>query len=289
MLDTANLIDFERALDLRAGALDRQVRFETADGKELAVHSRRFVSLEHRHLAAIVYEVHAHRGTIRLVLSSELVVPSPSGHGGSDDPRGSRRLAEHVLEVSDQRTHHMRILLNLHTRSSGLRMACGIDHEFACDADVHVEPAEAVEDRARVVFLTRLEAGQKLRVVKWMSYHHSLRSGRADPVDAGELRFRANRTLDAARRADRCCLAEQREQLDATGRAGVRSRRSRSHQTSAQPVPDPPGHRAGARGVPSKGLFGLGLTTILLGHRDHVLRFWSTPSRTWPALLKLAK
>ena len=281
MLDTANLIDFERALDLREGALDRQARFETADGKELAVHSRRFVSLEHRHLAAIVYEVHAYRGTVRLVLSSELVVPTPSGHDRSDDPRRAGRLAEHVLEVSDRRTHEMRILLNLHTRSSGLRMACGIDHEFACDADVHVEPAEAIEDRARVVFLTRLEAGQKLRVVKWMSYHHSLRSGRADPADTGELRFRANRTLDAARSDGiECCLAEQRERLDRfwsnadveiegdpETQQTIRYNLFQIHQATA---------RAEGFGVPAKGLTGLGYD----GHY-----FWDTEIYVLPFLV----
>jgi alpha,alpha-trehalose phosphorylase len=56
-LPTADIQSFERALDMRAGTLDREVLWETPAGKRVAIRSRRLVSYEHRHLAAISYEV----------------------------------------------------------------------------------------------------------------------------------------------------------------------------------------------------------------------------------------
>src|SRR5690606_13939640 len=137
----------------RAGTLDRRLLVETADGKRVAVRSRRFVSLEHRHLAGIVYEVEACEGGVSLVLSSELVVPSTGPQEQRRDPRRGRHFDERVLEVTDRRARDMRLAFDVRTRSSGLYMACAVDHELRCDAEAHIEPAEAVEDRGRVVFL----------------------------------------------------------------------------------------------------------------------------------------
>src|SRR5215468_9864055 len=52
-LPTANRRSFERTLDMQAGTLDREVLWETPAGKQVLIQSRRLVSLQHRHLAAI--------------------------------------------------------------------------------------------------------------------------------------------------------------------------------------------------------------------------------------------
>src|ERR1700760_101989 len=53
----ANLLRCERRLDMRAGTLDREILWETADGKQVQIRSRRLVSLANRHAAAISYNV----------------------------------------------------------------------------------------------------------------------------------------------------------------------------------------------------------------------------------------
>ena len=52
-LPTARLEHYERAIDFRSGTLDRELVWETPAGKRVKVRSRRLVSLEQRHLAAI--------------------------------------------------------------------------------------------------------------------------------------------------------------------------------------------------------------------------------------------
>ena len=56
-LPTARLQDYGRILDMRAGTLTRELVWATDAGKHVRVRSRRIVSLEHRHLVAMTYEV----------------------------------------------------------------------------------------------------------------------------------------------------------------------------------------------------------------------------------------
>src|SRR5919201_1174816 len=93
-LATAKVVRFERVLDMQTAVLSREVEFETARGQRILVRSRRLASLEHRHLAAMDYEVTALDASIRIAISSELVTYGPGE--GSDDPRRGRGFAEKV-------------------------------------------------------------------------------------------------------------------------------------------------------------------------------------------------
>ena len=72
-LPTANLVDFERVLDMQHGTLHRDLLWETPAGKVVSIKSRRLVSFEHRHLAAISYEVTVLNAGAPLTISSEVV------------------------------------------------------------------------------------------------------------------------------------------------------------------------------------------------------------------------
>ena len=54
---TARVGDYARVLDMRAGTLTREFTWVTAAGKQVRVRSCRIVSLEHRHVVAMSYEV----------------------------------------------------------------------------------------------------------------------------------------------------------------------------------------------------------------------------------------
>ncbi len=47
----------ERTLDVRRGLLRREVEWETPDGRSMVLRTQRFVSLEHRHVVVLDYEV----------------------------------------------------------------------------------------------------------------------------------------------------------------------------------------------------------------------------------------
>jgi len=184
-LATAKLHRFERVLDLAAGVLRREVEFETKRGQRLAVRSTRLVSLEHRHLAAMSYEVEALDACVRIAISSELVTHGPGE--ASDDPRRGKGFAEKVLAPVAARAAGTRAVLDLATRNSGLELAVGMEH--AVDGPVE---SCAEGDGARVVLLADLEPGAPLRLEKYVAYHW------AAGAPEGDLVARVDRTLDRA-------------------------------------------------------------------------------------------
>ena len=56
-LPEANLLSFDRRLNMKSGTLDREILRETPAGKQVLISSRRLVSFANRHVAAISYRV----------------------------------------------------------------------------------------------------------------------------------------------------------------------------------------------------------------------------------------
>ncbi len=156
----------ERVLDLRAGTLTREVDWTSPAGKRVLVRSTRLVSLEHRAIAAICYEVEAVEHT-RVIVQSELVaneeVPAQSG-----DPRVTALLKDPLEALSQDVEQHGAVLVH-RTRISGLTMAAGMDHEVTAPGEVS-EQTVAHPDWARTTVTCVLEPGQVLRIVKYLSY-----------------------------------------------------------------------------------------------------------------------
>jgi len=94
-LPTANLLKFERTLDMKSGTLERDVVWELSSGKQVSIKSTRIVSFEHRHLAAISYSVTVLNAKAPVVITSE-IINSGNGVGRNtkkeEDPRRARRL-----------------------------------------------------------------------------------------------------------------------------------------------------------------------------------------------------
>ncbi len=56
-LPTANTPEYARVLDMRNETLTRDLQWSAAAGKHVRVRSCRLVSLEHRHVLAMAYDV----------------------------------------------------------------------------------------------------------------------------------------------------------------------------------------------------------------------------------------
>src|SRR5499426_1723176 len=69
-LATASIGRYVRKLDMKAGTLDRNLVWETASGKLVQIQSRRLVSFEQRHAAAISYEVTVLNAEAHVLISS---------------------------------------------------------------------------------------------------------------------------------------------------------------------------------------------------------------------------
>jgi alpha,alpha-trehalose phosphorylase len=158
----------ERALDLRAGVLQRRAEWSSPAGAAVRVTSTRLVSFVQRSTAAILYEVEPLGGVpLRVVAQSELVANEP-GPAQAADPRAAAVL-ESPLQPEDCFDHDASVVLVHSTRASTLRMAAGMDH--VVDGPAGTERiAESAPDVGRVTVAADLAPGERLRIVKFLAY-----------------------------------------------------------------------------------------------------------------------
>ena len=191
-LEQADVLEYERALDMSAGTLERRVVWRATDGSRFAVKSRRLVSLANRHLACVEYEVSSLDRAAHLTISSDLMIHPENGDLYAHDPRRCRALEAGVLQKVGERTPDQRVVLAYQARTSGLQMACGMDHRLLSGKPAEPPQTLVDGDWARVVYRIAAEQGQPVRMVKYMAYHHD----GTEPV--AELCFRVDETLDRA-------------------------------------------------------------------------------------------
>jgi alpha,alpha-trehalose phosphorylase len=197
----------ERVLDLRAGTLTREVEWVSPAGRVVRVRSVRLVSLTQRAIAAIRYEVEVLDAPALLVVQSELVANEQLPTRTDGDPRVEAALADPLL--GEQHGVHLGGAWLLHrTRASGLRVVAAMEHEVLGPEGTQLD-SEAAEDIARSTVTTRLQPGERLTLVKYLSYGWSAR--RSPPALHDQVRA----ALAAARYTGwDGLLAEQRHYLD---------------------------------------------------------------------------
>ena len=198
----------ERVLDLRAGTLNRLAEWRSPADRTVRITTSRLVSLTHRSVAAIAYEVEPVDGPARVVLQSELVANEELPNPGSD-PRVAAVL-EAPLEPVECDVQGTRLALLHRTRRSGIGVAVAADHVIEAPDGVDVRVSSEIRpDWGRVTVTAQLQPGQRLRLLKFMSYGWS--SLRSVPA----LRDQAAAGLTGAMHTGwEGLLAEQRDFLD---------------------------------------------------------------------------
>src|SRR6187200_1742755 len=86
-LPKANIVKYDRRLNMKSGTLDREILWETPAGKQVLITSRRLVSFENRHVAAICYRVTLLNAKAFLVISSEMATNESDVRSDGNDPR----------------------------------------------------------------------------------------------------------------------------------------------------------------------------------------------------------
>src|SRR6516162_6898092 len=188
-LPTAHCVRYDRRLNMQAGALDREILWETPAGKQVLITSRRVVSFVHRHVAAISYQVTLLNAQAPVVIASEMVANAPSAHTNEDDPRRASVFAGRVLHHRAGYVKDRRIVLCHATEKSRITLACATDHalETACS---HTYKALHTKDFGQVAFTIEARSGCPIHLTKYMVYHTSL------TASSEELSGRADWTMD---------------------------------------------------------------------------------------------
>ncbi|MGH7765344.1 MAG: glycoside hydrolase family 65 protein [Candidatus Dormibacteraceae bacterium] len=168
----------DRVLDLKAGVLRRTVDWESPSHRRVRIRSTRMVSLVHRALAAILYEVEAVERPVDVVVQSELVANETGAASLKPDPRQAEALERPLVGEFAGQTEHGAVLIHS-TRRSKLLIAAGMQHAVMGSRGAEVETV-ADPDQARTTITARLKRGQRLRIVKYVAYGWS--SLRSEPA-----------------------------------------------------------------------------------------------------------
>jgi len=209
-LPTARVREYVRTLDMRNGTLRRDLVWSTAAGKHVTVRSCRIVSLEHRHLVAISYEVSVDRpapvSIVSTIANRTDVRRGEPARREMLDPRLGRRLDHRVLHGRLAEEHDGRTLLGYEVAHSGMTLGVGVHH--VVDGH-HRVTGTVTPDLAETVVTARAQPGEPIRILKYVAYQSS-RS-----VSPHDLVARCERTLDRAVAEGFEALARsQRDNLD---------------------------------------------------------------------------
>jgi trehalose/maltose hydrolase-like predicted phosphorylase len=198
----------ERALDLRAGTLDRRVRWTALSGTTLEVTSRRLVSLVERSVCAVRYEVRALDGPAHVVVRSELVCGAVIPVGvDNDDPRVGEALDHASEPVSRARSATGGVVVS-RARGSGIGVGAAVGHQVDGVEDGRVD-VDVAGDHVVTTVAADLLPGQGLVVVKVLGYSWS--HGAAAEALAAEASAAVASALDLGWEG---LLAGQRAALD---------------------------------------------------------------------------
>lgn len=171
-LPNAQLLSYDRRLNMKCGTLDREILWETPAGKQVLIKSRRLVSLAHRHVAAISYTVMMLNAAASLVISSEMAANEPAAETSANDPRQTKFFATSPLRHRASYAADRRIVLCHQTERSRLVVACGSDNvlETVCP---HACQVTHRENFGQVAFTIEAEPNCPVLLTKFMVYHSS--------------------------------------------------------------------------------------------------------------------
>lgn len=217
LLSVADLEEYERTLDFRAGTLTRELIWRTPSGKKVQVTTTRLVSLTHRHIAAINMRIRLLDADAPVVLRCQVLNRQDgqdeyhvreAAMGEGFDPRRGQNFDHRVLHPQEFGGDDQRIFMSYRTHHSGMTLAVAV--EDSIETENHYTVSTVVDaDRAEHTYKIDAVAGQDITVTRFVTYH----SSRGVPTK--ELITRCHHTLE------RICpegfdglAAEQRAELD---------------------------------------------------------------------------
>ncbi|TQM05738.1 alpha,alpha-trehalose phosphorylase [Pseudoxanthomonas sp. 3HH-4] len=165
-LQEVEWLDFERTLDLAAGALDRRLRLKTTQGNTLEIRARRVVPLAERALLAIHFEVASIDYAGPLTLCSSIETGRQAVEQG-DDPR----IGVHGgtdLQVSDEHADADGARLTQRTHHSGVVLVCAQHHRLS--PGLVFEGAATTAGRVEQRYTATLMPGASVVVEKFVAY-----------------------------------------------------------------------------------------------------------------------
>jgi alpha,alpha-trehalose phosphorylase len=266
------LLSHERVLDLKAGVLRRTAEWESPAHRTVRVRSTRMVSLRHRAIAAILYEVEPLDEAVDIVIQSELVADEPVTGRDSKDPRSAEAVPNPLVAELSTSSRTGAVLIHS-TRRSKLRVAAAMEHLVRGPRGLQVR-SESESELARFTVTAKVKPRQTLTLVKFVAYgwssEHSIPTMRAQVE--GALTTAQRHGWDGLLAAQRRYLAgfwsRSDVEIEGDDQVQLAIRFAMFHVLQAAA-------RAEQRAIPAKGLTGP-------GYHGHT--FWDMETFVLPVL-----
>lgn len=158
-LNSGTILDYRRELDMKAGTMQRAVRWQSPSGKVVSIESERLVSMKRIHLGAIRYRVTPEQdSTVRLVCATNVNV--------------NNRWARHIKTSRLTSSGHVQYV-EADTFDPGYTI--GVYTVSGLRAEAPCEPPQDYtgNDEAGVIYTCSLSAGQSANLVKIAALHDS--------------------------------------------------------------------------------------------------------------------
>jgi len=206
---------YRRALDMQNGVLHRLVEWESPAGHRVRIEIHRLVSLTHRHLAAIHYEVTAlnFAGTVSIcsAMDGDIAEAEGAADRGGDPRLGARRTEPSLLFEEAGSDGRGGGWLKQRTRRSRFALLTAVSHQLELPPSAAFGLSEQQDGPwFSVQYDVSLRQGEKVSLSKFISVHTS-RDTREEELrmrSAEELRLAVSRGFDGLAK-------EQRAYLDA--------------------------------------------------------------------------
>lgn len=165
---TGQVVDYERVLSFKEGILRRSLIWRSPKGKEVKINIERFISLNHKNIISIAYEVTPlnFEGIIRLVSELDGDV---ANQAADKDPRVGSGLKGRVLSVVEKLSNKSFGAIVQQTQNSKFYLACTMEHELYSEEEYNIENYEE-ELKVGVVYNIKVNKGKAIRLDKFIAY-----------------------------------------------------------------------------------------------------------------------
>lgn len=185
-IDAVEIIEFEQALNLKEGILERMIKFRDKDGRETQLISCRVISMAEKHLAAINWELKPLNWNGKITIRSAL-----NGRVSNSGVARYKALnGQHLIPVDSGSFEEDGIYLKVSTSQSEIVMA------QACRTQLSFELYEPTVERSNIIekeyvaqeLIFEALLNKTIRVEKLVSLYTSRDMAVADPLgDAKRL------------------------------------------------------------------------------------------------------
>lgn len=170
-VDIHGAINHQRQLDMLQGVLERDWLWQSQSGKQLKIHSKRFVSQRHAHLLAIELTITAVNFSGPLDVFSALDARYPGYHKAGDPRVGEMSIADTLSLMQQQLSHNGGQMLHS-AKGSGTLVAAIWQDLLPPDARC-LTPNEQAANLLQQHYQLQLVAGKPQQLHKFVIYCHA--------------------------------------------------------------------------------------------------------------------